>query len=345
MKEAGKNYDIRGVILDSLQDPRKLSFFDVLVIAQPIKAFSKPDLYKLDQYVLNGGSLLMCIDALETRKDTAGFRALPYELNIDDFLYHYGLRLNNNMVFDRQAAGYPVKIEEKMMKRPLSVYPVITHFTEHPITDGVSTMLCKGVGSIDTVNTMANVTRVPLAYSSAQTKVEGSPVVFAVGDLLKPESYAASNYTHPPVPIAYLAEVTFTSFFGIRPIPPGVLTEGKRKKGDGKLVLISDGDVIINEVDPESQSPAPLGFYRFEHSFNPRFPLFQNKTFLLNAVDYLAEEENIIDKSDYNYRVLNEQKAKEEELKWQVINLAVPPVLIILFAVGRAFYRKRKYTR
>ncbi|MBK6634050.1 MAG: hypothetical protein IPG38_06805 [Chitinophagaceae bacterium] len=65
-----------------------------------------------------------------------------------------------------------------------------------------------------------------------------------------------------------------------------------------------------------------------------------------NCLDYLVNTSGLseVKAKDYTLRLLDKKKAESQRTTWQIINILVPVVGVLLFALVFQFIRKRKYT-
>ncbi|MEQ8531884.1 MAG: gliding motility-associated ABC transporter substrate-binding protein GldG, partial [Imperialibacter sp.] len=143
-------------------------------------------------------------------------------------------------------------------------------------------------------------------------------------------------------PVAYLLEGPFSSLYRNRTLPRGVNKTGFREKGvPSKIVVVADGDFIRNELNPENGQPMELGIDPISQKVDA------NKDFIVNALEYLMDDDGLIlaRNREVKIRPLDKQKIDESRTFWQVLNLAGPLVLLLLFGIAKMFLRKRKYTR
>ena len=337
------NYEVDEVRLTR----EDLQSFDALVIAGPTSPFSEQDKFYLDQYLMKGGRLMLLIDRLQANMDSASSEsnfAFPYELNLDDQLFKYGVRVNPDLVQDNSAAFYPVNIgnvgdQPQIRQMKWWFYPIINRFGDHPITNNMDGILGKFVSTIDTVRAVG-VKKTPLLFTSDYSRTVTAPVRVSVTDLRKnltPEMLNRSG-----LPVAWLLEGWFESVYSNRFKPEGVREEGfaDASIAEGKLLIVGDGDIARNEISPGTGRPQPLGFYPFAPAE------FANEDFLMNALSYMLDEDGIITARNKEIRIrpLNKVKTDREKLKWQAINLVLPIMLVILYGVARFYLRKRKYT-
>lgn len=329
----------------TLNDPR-LDECDALVIAKPTRAFSAADKYKLDQYIMAGGKVLFLLDRLDASMDSAtqaNYFAFPYDIGLDDQLFRYGVRINPDLVQDRYAARYPVITGERedgtpqihLMEWPF--FPLINRYNEHAVTHNLDRLLTRFVSSIDTVKA-EGVRKTPLMFTSEYSRKVTAPVNVNINELRK--NLTAEQFTERHIPVAYLLEGKFTSAYKNRFLPEGTDPAAFREESEStSLIVVSDGDVVRNEVNRRTGQPFPLGFDPFMNY------TFANQDLLLNFIAYLVDENGLIRARNKEIRIrpLDREQIADEKLKWQLINLAVPLVLLIAFGIVRAYLRKKKF--
>ena len=336
-------YDVFNADLNSLPS---LKGFDALVMAKPATPFSEMEIYKLDQYVMNGGRILFFIDVLHVDEDSIsreGTIGYPMDLNLDDLLFRYGVRINKDFVLDLNAGAFPVVTDNlgnspkfQLMQWPF--YPLLNQFGNHPIVRNMDAIYSKYVSSIDTVKA-GGIRKIPLVFSSPYTRLVNPPVRVSLNDLraqLKPELF-----NHGPAMVSCLLEGTFTSLFKNRFLPGKA--DRKTFKAESlptRMVVCSDGDIIRSNIDNRSGAPYELGYDPFMKV------TFANRDFLLNAVSYLLDENGLIlsRSREVTMRPLDKIRISEDKTTWQMINLALPVVVVIIFGITRAWFRKRKFS-
>lgn len=336
LNELGKSYDITILNLASIS---KIEGVDAIVVAQPTQAYTEADKAKIDQFVLNGGKAVFCIDALEVRKDSIGMQALPYKLNLTDMFFTYGFRINENMVQDLTAAPVRVNTGSEYKMLPWSFHPLISSFSDHVITKGFdgAAVYTRYINTIDTIRTKTNVIKTPLMFTSNYCRVKSQPVVYSAEELriyLDKRYYPDAN-----LPVAYLLEGEFKSLYKGRKLPDGVMVDKKKDFGKSAILVVSDGDFLIPEVQEKTGRPYPLGY-------NPLLgQTFMNKALMKNSIDYLLGESSIsnLRAKQVDFRPLDKFKVKEEKLKWQIINIVIPIFIVIVFGLLRFVLRKKKY--
>ncbi len=318
---------------------------NVLIIAKPTRPFSELEKLQLDQYIVKGGRVLFLIDKLDASMDSASNAtalAIPNKSNLDDQLFRYGVRINLNLVQDQNSGLYPVitgqmggKPQVQMLNWPF--FPLINHYPEHPVTRNLDAILMRFVSSIDTVKA-EGIKKTPLLFTSEYSRIVATPVDISINQLrgLRPQDFAAGS-----IPVAYLLEGGFTSFYKNRFLPEGADESSYVASGkESKIIIISDGDVARNEVSLRNGQPQPLGFDSYTNY------TFANRDFLMNAVAYLANEGGLIQTRNKQVRIrpLDKEKIRSGRLAWQTINIVLPLFALIVFGAGRHFLRKKKYS-
>ncbi|MDZ7604060.1 MAG: gliding motility-associated ABC transporter substrate-binding protein GldG [Cyclobacteriaceae bacterium] len=321
--------------------------FDAIVLAQPKTAFSETDKYKIDQFVMHGGKAVFLVDALYANMDSAGSEnnlALPYETNLDDLFFKYGFRINRDLVLDMNAGPYPVVVgnvgeNPQVRLLPWPFFPLVNDFTKHPAVRNLDAVITRFVSTIDTTKA-EGIVKIPLMKTSQYSKVMHSPVRVSINELkkdMKPDFFDSGPQT-----IAWIFEGKFTSLYKNRFLPEGADSTGFLPDGVAtKMLIVSDGDIAANDVNPKTGQPFELGFDPFTET------KYANADFLVNALTYLIEEDGIIQTRarEIKIRPLDAVKVKNERVTWQIVNLMLPIAVIIVFGLIKFFIRKRRYTR
>jgi ABC-2 type transport system permease protein len=337
-----EKYDVYKV---NLFRKASLQEYDAVIVAKPKLAFSELEKYRLDQYIMNGGAMLFLLDKLEATMDSASredYFAFPYELRLDDLLFKYGVRINADLVQDRNAGLYPVvtgqvggKPQVQLMDWPF--FPLINRYADHPITRNMDAVLLKFASSIDTVKA-DGIVKTPLAFTSAYSRKVSAPVPVSINEIrrnVKPENFSSGT-----IPVGYLLEGNFTSLYKNRFLPEDA--DQNTFKADGepaRIIVFSDGDMARNDVNPRSGNPQQLGLDPFTNY------TFANEELLMNAMAYLTETNGLINArtKEVKIRPLDKEKIRTEKAKWQLINLVLPLMALIIYGMIRAYLRKRKF--
>ena len=339
-----QQFDVFRVTLSKVKD---LSALDAIVVAQPKTPYSEDDKFKLDQFIIRGGRAMFFVDALRVDLDSVTRNgvalATPYNLNLDDLFFKYGLRLNQNLLLDLNSGQIPLVTgmdgnKPKIEPMPWQLYPLINKFSAHPITRNLDAVYLKFAGNIDTVKAVG-VRKTVLMTTSRYTRVLTAPVPINFNDArLEPNP---KLYQKGFQPVGYLLEGQFSSLFANR-TRPGTMQFQPQKMPQArpsKILVISDGDFIRSEIDQKTGRPFRLGFDRLANTE------FANRELVLNATDYLLDETGLIAVrgKQITLRPLDKVRLAEERRRWQFLNLGAPLVLLGLFGALRAWRRKRRY--
>lgn len=339
-------YNLAQFTLDSVAtNPQstlnKIKSYDLIISAKPTEAFTENEKLVLDQYTMSGGNSLWLSEAIFMDKDSlyndAGASvSLSKELNLKDFFFQYGARINQNLVKDLYSAPIPLAIGEgnNTQFQPVQwqYSPLATSNNKHPISNNVDLVKFDFASQIDTLKN--NIRKTILLQSSERTKLEGPLKSISLTSVTqKPDE---ENYNQGKQTLAVLLEGEFKSVYKNRILPfeiENFIDNGQQSK----MIIISDGDVIKNEVS--RGRPLQLGFERMSGR------TFGNKEFLLNAVNYLLDDTGLINIRTKSIEVafLDSEKVEEQKTIWQLINIALPLFLLGIFGLIFNYIRKRKY--
>ncbi|MET6990966.1 gliding motility-associated ABC transporter substrate-binding protein GldG [Sediminicola arcticus] len=339
-------YNIGAITLDSVAtNPQKvldqLKSFDLAIIAKPTQAFTDAEKYVMDQYIVNGGKSMWLIDGVAMELDSlfnengTAF-ALERNLNLNDFFFKYGVRINpvliNDLYFTQIVLASGEGNNSEYNPVPWYYNPMVFSRNNHPINTNLEAVRFQFANSMDT---LPNANKKTILYwSSPLSKTEGIPREINLNTINTPplkESYNNGNQ-----PMAVLIEGEFTSAF-LNRVKPISLKGAMEKGGANKMLVIADGDLIKNQV--RNGRPLELGYDKWTNNY------FGNKEFLVNSINYLLEDNGLINIRNKKVAIpfLDEKKIMEEKSKWQYINIGLPVVLIVLFGWLFNAFRKKKY--
>jgi gliding-associated putative ABC transporter substrate-binding component GldG len=222
---------------------------------------------------------------------------------------------------------------------PWPFFPVVNTFGDHPIVKNMDAISMKFVASMDTVKAVG-IKKTPLLYTSQYSRLLNFPVRIAMNDLQN--SLDPKLFTKGSQAVAYLLEGPFTSMYKNRILPDGVNRSAFRADGQHTAIVVcSDGDMIRNEFSVKTGDPLELGVDPFSTT------VYANKDFVMNALEYLLNDNSIITAKakEIKLRPLDKVKVAEEKTQWQVVNLVLPLVLLLLYGIIRFYLRKKKYAR
>jgi len=337
-----KNYELYPV--DLRQSPT-LDGLDAVLVMKPDQIFSDDDKYKIDQFIINGGKGLFFIDAVKVDSVAReGSLAQIQSIGLEDLLFKYGVRLNSNLIKDAQmCAAIPLDVgnfgnKSNIQLVPWQYYPLINTFGKSPIVKNLDAIYAKYVGSLDTVRANG-ITKIPLLMTSRYTQILKAPAVMSYNFANK--KLDANEYKAGVQIVGVLLEGKFESLFKNRILPSDPRSATFKSEGKpSKIIVCSDGDIPVNDFDKKQNTPLPLGFDKYSGN------TFANKDFVLNAIDYLLDDNGVITarNKEVILRPLDKVALQDEREYWQGINLIVPIVVLILAGLLKGYWRKRQYT-
>lgn len=347
LRALGDSYEAGRVDLN-LIDKKGLDKLKILFITKPQKEFSEAVKYKINYFVMNGGRVVWSLDQvsadLDSLQGSGEQLAFNNKLNLDDMLFMYGARVNYNLIADLNCAEIPVAMnggeQRDIQMAPWVYYPVLIPDTSSNLVKNIDGIRTAFVSTVDTI-AVKDVKKTFILNTSSFNQVHNTPEVLSLR--IMGEAPDQRAYAHPPQHAAVLLEGTFPSVFLNRPVPAGIAENyGNMERSKAtKMVVLGDGDIFINQVSSRDGSVFPLGFDRYTQRN------FGNKALLLNIADYLSSDDNLIElrNKEVKIRLLDKQKLREEKTKWQMINLILPLLVLISFAIFQHYYRKHKYAR
>lgn len=340
-------YNIGAITLDSVAtNPQnvlnKLKEFDLALIAKPAEAFSDQEKYVLDQYMVQGGKSIWLIDQVAMEMDSiyAGGGeaiAIPRELNLKDLFFKYGVRINpvlvNDLYFTQIVLATGEGNDSQYNPLPWLYYPMVFSQNNHPINTNIEAVRFQFTSPMDVLEN--DYQKTILLQSSPLSKTDGIPRVVSL-DMINQQP-DRETYTNGNLPLAVLIEGSFTSMYKNR-VKPIKLQNTLEEGPENKMIVISDGDVIKNQL--RNGRPLELGYDKWTSSF------YGNKEFLVNSTNYLLDNTGLINIRNKKVAIplLDVKKIAAQKTKWQLVNIGLPVVLTLLFGVFFGYYRKRKFT-
>lgn len=322
----------------------------LLLIANPKKPFAENEKFCIDQYLMSGGRILWLIDPVSVSLDsliTGNMTlAFPQNLNLDDQLFRYGIRLNSNLVQDVECLLIPVNTAPadtpaKFTPAPWYYSPLLIPSENHVISRNLNRVKADFVSSIDTVGKQVLVRKTVILATSAYSLVSQTPVEISLSSTNNPPDRRL--FHQPSQAVGVLLEGTFPSVFKNRIVDSFQVktSEVKTESQPTKMIVLANGNLMANQYRINGGIPEfmPLGYDRLSQQ------TFGNKTFLLNAVNYLCDDDGLMDLRSrvFKIRLLDKVRMKEGKLMWQVINVLIPLLLISAFGAVYVYVRQRKY--
>jgi ABC-2 type transport system permease protein len=342
-----EDYEVYKIPMEQAKKVEDFDPFAAIIVSGPKSAYSEKEVYFLDQYLMRGGNLVFLLDGVEVNLEAAGGEgtiALPNETGLDKLLFRYGIRVNGDLIQDL-SLGYHAVIagefgnQEQMIRLPWPYYVVAGRMAKHPITKGLDQVIFKFVSTLDTVKA-EGIQKTPLIFSSDYSKVQQAPILVSLQELSNGpdmESFTAKN-----LPLVYLLEGNFTSMFKNRFLPTDSNQNTFEEAGNqGKVIVSGSGDLFKSSFGISKNDPLPLGG-------DPFFQMnYANRQLLQNIIAYLVDADGIISarSKQLQIRPLDKVKVQNEKLKWQIINVAVPVVLIFILGLMWSIFRRKRFKR
>ena len=336
---------------DTTRNVKAFPSYDAIIIAKPTQPFDEKDKFLIDQYIMHGGKVLWLVepvfatmDSLQSQESTV---AMEMDLNLDDMLFKYGVRINRDLLLDLNCAALPIRTGQVAGQAKLEFFrwyyfPLLQAASDHPIVRNMNAIKADFVSSMDATTSANGIEQIPLLKTSNYTKVSGAPVFISLAMLRQSPDQRMFNARGRNV--AYLLTGSFESLYANR-IPQEIIddqaTDFMEESKPTAMIVVADGDLIRNQIDIRTRKPLPLGYDQYTQN------TYANKEFIENAISYLVDGEGLIDirSRELKVRLLDPTKVNKERAKWQVINTLVPIALIIILGFIMAFVRKKKYSK
>ncbi len=341
---------------------------DVLMIVKPTQTFTEEEKLKIDQFVMRGGKLLCFIDNLIAEQDSLALKpetiAYDRNLNLTDLFFRYGLRINTDLVMDLQCDVIPFVVGGTNDNPQLeflrwNYYPVLTPANSR-ITKGTGYVTAHFANSIDTIE-VAGVRKEPLLVSSPNSRIISTPALISLNE--NKDAPEDAKFKKNAIPVAMLLEGKFMSLFRNRLSKAQADTlaaMGARFRDaseENKMIVVADGDIVLNDFIPSggpnsSPEPIQMGWNKYTYTEYLKqseqarwFIPVSNREFLLNCMEYLASNPAIIAtrNKDIVLRLLDSKKIEAQKGTWQMINIALPVLLVILCGWIYQGVRRRRY--
>lgn len=326
--------------------------FSALLIVKPKERFSDDQKLKLDQYVMRGGKIIWAIDKLYASLDSlqrseGSFIAFDMGLNLEDQLFRYGVRINQDLVQDIQCDQIPSVIgtaggKPQIQMLPWPYFPILGNSSKHSISSNLDYVITQFPQSIDTIES-SGIKKTILLSTSATSRILSTPAKVEWASVRNEEDLRLFNRSS--IPVAVLLEGRFKSLFANRittaqldtlnaagqPFTP----EGSR---DNKMIVISDGDIFLNG-GTQSEGPLPMGMNTYSKK------QYANREFLLNALEYLTDPSGIMEtrSKDFTLRLLDAAEIEENKTQWQLLAFSIPILVILILGFLFSVIRKRLF--
>jgi ABC-2 type transport system permease protein len=325
-----------------------LDKYRAVIIAKPDSVFDDKSKFIIDQYLMHGGKIFWLLDQMEVSMDSLGTKgetmAMGRQINLDDMLFRYGIRINYDLILDLQSAPIPVVTgyvgnQPRTQLRPWYYFPLMAPSELHPLVNNLNSVRGQFVSTMDTVGA-PGIKKTVLLTTSKYAKVSPAPVRVNLGIMqLKP---LPQQYNQQYLPTAILLEGKFESVFKNRPIPdtirnsPDIRFREESEKPT-RMVVVSDGDVITNDF--QKGRALACGYDKYSGTF------FGNRSFVENVMDYLSDDSGLMSvrNKEYKIRLLDPQILEKDGQMIRMFNCIIPPLLVLIFGTFKFYRRRKKY--
>lgn len=350
LKTVRESYFLAPFTLDSVATQSKptldaLKKYDLAIIAKPTEDFTDEEKQVLDQYIMNGGKTLWLLDNVKANyedlyNETGTVFAQQNDLKLTEMFFKYGIRINPLLIKDEQAIPIKLATGQQGSNTQYQQYlwkfsPFIYPSSNHPLVKNMEGIKFEFASPIELLNN--SIKKTVLLTSSEYSKPIGTPTQISldiVTEELNLEQYTGKGL----MPVAVLLEGQFNSMYTNR-VLPFKEADFKKESVSNKMIVISDGDVIKNQVD--KGAPLELGFDKWTNN------LYGNKEFLMNCVNYLLDDTGLINirSKDVNLPLLDKEKVYQNYSWAQMITVGLPIVILVVFGFIFTYLRKRVYTK
>ncbi len=346
------NYGFGFVPIDSV--PVIPLDFDAIIVVKPTVKFTDRQKLKLDQYVMHGGKIIWMIDNLYAEMDSllrkqSDFIAFDRGLNLDDQLFRYGVRINQDLVQDLQCDKLPLAVgnygdQPQLQLLPWPYFPLLSSYGDHPIAKNLNNILSIFPNSLDTVEA-EGIKKTILLSTSANSRKLATPAIVSLNSVQTEEDLNTFNAGN--IPIAVLLEGKFSSLFANRLAASTAdsLTAIykqpflRESREDNSMIVMSDADIAVNVVT-QNEGPLSMGTNQFTKN------QYANKDFITNCIEFLTNSSGVLTTRSKTLvlRLLDPTKVESDKTMWQLLNVGLPVVLIVIFAFIYQGIRNKKYT-
>jgi ABC-2 type transport system permease protein len=332
-------------------DMEALNDFSAVIVAGALSKYTEAEKYIIDQYIMSGGKVLWLVDGVyyshEELVETGRSASMKNDINLDDMLFAYGVRINADLIQDRQCvSAYLITGDDAQSATtvPSFYQPLLLPSQDFVITKNIRDVKAGFASSIDIVNNLPDVKKNILLTSSANAHLVKvpEPINFDIEPIQNQPDY----FNQPFIPVAVSLEGVFNSVFQNRAIPDSVNIGARQTAGRSKvtkMIVVSSSDIITNEIQGQGANSQilPMGYDRVSQR------QFGNQDFIVNAVNWLTDDGGLMGlraKKQQLY-ILNKKAAYENRNLYAALNIGIPVLFIALVMGTTVLCRKRKYEK
>ena len=323
-----------------------LDGYAAVIIADPQLPFSEEDKYILDQYIMQGGRVLWVVNGVKFSSDfLASQGATPIvalDLDINDMLFRYGVRIRHGLVQDLQCLPVPVDVstnpqQPNWQPMPWTYAPLLLTSQQSPITRNIAQLTATMASAVELVGGEDGIRKEVLLATSSASKLTAVPAQVNLSMGVDDEQ----SYQYAYIPVAVSLEGEFSSLYAYLGAPESIVVSAPTRKASvpTRQIVVAAGSAIRNEW--QQNQPLPLGYDRYTKT------QFGNRDFMLNAVLYLTDNEGWLQlrQKEITLRLLNDKRAQTARIQAQVMSMVIPLAILGLLGGVIVLMKKRKYVK
>ena len=323
-----------------------LDGYAAVIIADPQLSFSEEDKYILDQYIMQGGRVLWVVNGVKFSSDfLASQGATPIvalDLDINDMLFRYGVRIRHGLVQDLQCLPVPVDVstnpqQPNWQPMPWTYAPLLLTSQQSPITRNIAQLTATMASAVELVGGEDGIRKEVLLATSSASKLTAVPAQVNLSMGVDDEQ----SYQYAYIPVAVSLEGEFSSLYAHLGAPESIVASAPTRKASvpTRQIVVAAGSAIRNEW--QQNQPLPLGYDRYTKT------QFGNRDFMLNAVLYLTDNEGWLQlrQKEITLRLLNDKRAQTARIQAQVMSMVIPLAILGLLGGVIVLMKKRKYVK
>jgi len=277
-----------------------------LVIINPKDTIAENVFNNLDEFLSRGGNIVAAYNSVEGDLQNGSGNAV--ETNFGDWLKTKGIEVEKNFLIDVNCSNVMVRQQQGgfSFSTPVSFpyIPIITSFSDHPVTEGLENVVMPFVSPIKLTQTDTSITVTPLAVTSSKSGVLNPPLFFDVS-----KDWSETD-------------------FGLASLPVAVAVEGNLVGNvKSKLIVFSDGDFIVNGSGQRPQQLQP-----------------DNVNLMSNSIDWLSDDTGLVElrTKGVSARPIDPTLEDGTKLFIKYLNFLLPIILIIAYGIFRYQKNLRK---
>jgi len=359
---ASQNYSIKEL---NLKDTRIPDSLNCLVIAGPSDSFTDYELFQIDQFLMRGKNLALFLDAFKEMmpagQESSRFNQpptyTPNDTGLQKLLKHYGISVKQSYVMDENCYKQRVPPQFGGGERAIYFAPII----KNQFINGRLGFMqnIKGLVAMKMSPLELNAERIKenglnasLLFSSSEKSWEMSGRINLNPMFIRPPQSADEQQS---LPLAYIIEGEFPSYFAGKPIPEKEAQEVDSGKEDPEKSQEKKSDVDLSKIEDEGEflsrgRPGKIFLMASSEMLKDNMLDEQgrspNAMFIMNVLDFLNNREAtaIMRSKEQRFNPLDDTGAGTKTFV-KSFNVAGVPVLVVLFGLLVWFRRHSRKRR